>query len=169
MRASRISDNRVLIFDEPRLLDWCAGKIPHVGSAEGWHRQGAQGLGVGDDAGNILAVMVVHGYSPKMGDAQISMAATTPRWASRATIGALLEYPFRQLGCQRITTLIPSRNFRALRFNVGLGFVQEGVVRRGFRIDDCVVLGLLKEDAAHWLLQNRHSDAITPQSMAAPA
>jgi len=150
MLAERITDDRMLVFGDPRLLDWTARQIPHVGSAAGWHREGAKALGIIDWEGHLLAAMVVHGYNPLHGDAQISMAATSPRWASKATISKLLAYPFKQLGCQRITTLIPSRNFRALRFNVGLGFVQEGVARRGFGSDDCVILGLLREDAERW-------------------
>jgi hypothetical protein len=158
MKTQRITDDRFLVFDEPRLLDWCASRIPHVATADGWHREGAQALGIADAAGNLLAVMVLHSFSPVHGDCQISMAATTPRWASKATIAALLDYPFVQLGCQRITTLIPGRNFRALRFNIGLGFVQEGIARRGFGGDDAVILGLLREDAGRWLTSRSEED-----------
>lgn len=149
MLIEPLGANRVLVAADDRLLDWCASRIPHVGSAASWKREGAQALGVGQD-GQILAVMVVHGFTRQHGDAQISMAADTPRWATRETIARLLAYPFGQLGCQRLTTLIPASNTRAIRFNEGLGFKREGLARRGFGSDDCVILGMLREELPYW-------------------
>jgi RimJ/RimL family protein N-acetyltransferase len=149
MKLEHVTEGRWLVFDDARLLDWCATRIPHVRSAAGWHAENAQALGVADE-NDILAVMVVHGYEPAHGNAQISMAAETPRWATRPVIAKMLAYPFEQLGCQRLTTLIPASNRRAIRFNEGLGFQREGLARRGFGIDDCVILGLLREDMPAW-------------------
>lgn len=149
MRLFPITPGRWLIVDEPRLLDWCASRIPHVGSAAGWRAERAQALGIGDGA-DILAVMVVHDFERQHGNAQISMASCSARWASRSVIATLLSYPFGQLGCQRLTTLIPASNARAIRFNEGLGFKREGLARRGFGSEDCVILGLLREDAPAW-------------------
>lgn len=64
-----------------------------------------------------------------------------------------MAYPFGQLGVERVTTLIPARNERALRFNEGLGFQREGLCRLGFGDDDCVIMGLLKREAPKWMLQ----------------
>jgi len=151
MKLEKIAANRWLVFDEPRLLDWCASHIPHVPNAESWRRGEGYALGVADED-DILAVMVVHAFQRRFRDCQISMAAKSARWASRATIGALLRYPFGQLGVDRLTTIVASRNGRALKFNEGLGFVREGLCRRGFGDDDAVILGLLREDAQKWLL-----------------
>lgn len=149
MIVEPITPHRWLVAGDPRLLDWCAERIPHVRTADGWHREGAQAIGVADDD-DIIAVMVVHGYSALGGNCEISLAATHAKWASRPVIGKLLSYPFNQLACHRITTVIPSTNERAIKFNLGIGFQQEGCVRRGFRTSDAIILGLLREDVPAW-------------------
>jgi RimJ/RimL family protein N-acetyltransferase len=146
MLTEQIGENRWLIFDEPRLLDWCARLIPGI-SAESWHREGAYPIGVGT-ADEILAVMVAHGYEPAYRNVQISMAATRPDWARRSTIQRLLNYLFGTLKVDRVTTLIAASNKRALRFNEGLGFVREGVIKNGCGDDDRIVLGLYRSEAA---------------------
>ena len=149
MKVERLPDGNFLVFDAPALLDWCAIRILHVVTGEAWRREGAQALGVSDGR-DIIATMVIHGYEPLVGNAQLSFAATTPRWATRSTIAKLLSYPFGQLGCQRLTPLTPARNRRALRFNEGIGFKREGIARRGFGTDDCVIMGLLEEERPAW-------------------
>ena len=144
MQTERISENRWLLFDDPRMLDWCANLIGC--SADAWHRQEAVALGVGSD-NEIIAVMVAHDYEPVYKAIQISMAATRPDWARRSTIQKLLNYPFGQLKVDRLTTLISSDNARALRFNEGIGFVREGVMKNGCGERDRIVLGLYRETA----------------------
>lgn len=112
----------------------------------------AIGIGRG---GELIAGAVYSDYQPCYRSMQFSMAATTPTWAVRATISALLEYPFRQLGVGRLTTLTRSSNTRALRLNTGLGFVREGVIRQGFGDEDMIVMGLLRNDAERWIGQAR--------------
>jgi RimJ/RimL family protein N-acetyltransferase len=147
MLTEQIGVDRWLIYDEPRLLDWCARQIPGL-SADAWHREGARGIGVGT-SNDIIAVMVAHGYEPAYRSVQISMAATRPTWARRSTIQRLLNYPFRTLKVDRVTTLIASSNHRALKFNEGLGFVREGLLKNGCGDDDRVVLGLYRGEAIH--------------------
>ena len=149
MQTEPISAGRWLVYDDPRLLDWCAARIPDC-SPEHWHRNGAVPLGVATE-NDIIAVMVVHDYEPWYKAAQISMAATRPDWARRSTIQKLLNYPFGQLKVDRLTTLISSENTRALRFNEGLGFVREGVLKHGCGEHDRIVLGLYRGNAGRWL------------------
>ncbi len=146
MRTEQIGENRWLIYDEPRLLEWCASRIPGL-SAEAWHREGAYPIGVGTST-EIIAVMVAHGYEPAYRNVQISMAATRPDWARRSTIQRLLNYLFGQLKVDRVTTLIAASNKRALRFNEGLGFVREGVIKNGCGDDDRIILGLYRSVAS---------------------
>jgi hypothetical protein len=144
MRTEQIGADRWLMFDDVRLLDWCAR---HIGcKPDSWHREGAQAIGVGT-AKDIIAVMVAHGFEPAYKNVQISMAATRPNWARRSTIQKLLNYPFGQLKVDRLTTLISSENTRALRFNEGIGFVREGVMKNGCGAADRVVLGLYRDTA----------------------
>ena len=144
MKTEQIGENRWLLYDDPRLLDWCAFHVPC--SAANWHREGAVAIGVAQ-GNDVIAVMVAHGYEPAYKSVQISMAATRPSWARRSTIQALLDYPFSQLKVDRLTTLISSENTRALRFNEGIGFVREGVMKNGCGKADRIVLGLYRETA----------------------
>jgi RimJ/RimL family protein N-acetyltransferase len=132
------------------VADWVRSRIPHM---KGGDFGACVAIGVIDDAGAPVAGAVFHGYSdlPGGGDIQMSMAADSARWARRGVIRGLLDYPFNQAGCQRVTTLTPARNTRALRINAGLGFVREGCIRRGFGDDDAIIMGLLREDAERWL------------------
>ena len=151
MQIEQLSTNRWLLYDDPRLLDWCAKLIGC--SADAWHRQEAVALGIGT-ADDIIAVMVAHDYEPAYKNVQISMAATRPDWARRSTIQKLLNYPFGQLKVDRLTTLISSQNERALRFCEGIGFVREGVMKKGCGNADRIILGLYRETAVYrkWIV-----------------
>jgi RimJ/RimL family protein N-acetyltransferase len=103
---------------------------------------------IGVMRGNELAAGVVyHEYRPEQGDCEMSIAARTPRWASRAAIRTLLAYPFVQLDCRRVTARVRSDNERALRFDLGIGFQVEGRLKSWYAPGvDCVMLGLMRDD-----------------------
>lgn len=98
----------------------------------------------------VIAGIIYHNFIPEFKNIEMSMVATSPRWATKNVIKQLLSYPFNQLNCQRITTCIASRNQRAIKLNQGLGFKHEGTLRKGCGDDDMFVLGMLKEDAKKW-------------------
>lgn len=158
--------NRVLIVDD-RLLDWIAVRIPHIGPNHDWHGR-ARAIGIGMD-GQIIAGMAVLDMDKRFGNAEIAMAATTPRWASRATIRKLLAYPFEQLNCQRITTVTATSNEAALKMNRQLGFQYEGAMRKAFGDEDAIIMGLLKEEAERWLRIPQVSRNVPELTMAATA
>jgi len=158
------NSNRVIIADD-RLLDWIAARIPHVGPDHGWHGR-AHAIGVGID-GEIVAGMAI--MNTNGSNAEISMAATSPRWASRVTIRKMLEYPFVQLGLRRITTITAASNETALKMNRQLGFKQEGVMRYGMGDEDAIIMGLFREEADRWLQKPPGSDTNAANSMAATA
>lgn len=139
--------SRFILADD-RVMDWIAARIFTIPQGYRWEQARAIGLVEG---GKILAGMVVHNYVPSSRNCHISFAGDNPRWATRSSIRAFLRYPFEQLNCRRVTTGTPSRNERALRFNAGLGFVHEGVMRWGFGNDDCVIMGLLREESPEWM------------------
>lgn len=158
--------NRVLIADD-RLLDWIAARLPHVGADHDWHGR-ARAIGIGMD-GEIIAGMAVLDMDKRFGNAEIAMAATTPRWASRSTIRKLLSYPFEQLNCRRITTVTAASNEVALKMNRQLGFQQEGVMRKALGDEDAIIMGLLKEEAERWLRLPDISRNVSELTMAATA
>lgn len=111
----------------------------------------AQCIGIADDQRRLLGVAAFYNYSPRFQSIEVAFAADDPRAVTRAAIRAILSYPFRQLGCARVTSIVPKRLRHARRFNERLGFVLEGVARRGFLRDDAMIYGLLAEEAEHWL------------------
>lgn len=143
-----IPNSRRVIIADDRLLDWIAVRIPHVGPDHNWHGR-AHAIGVGLD-GEILAAICISNVD-KFGNGELAMAADTPRWATRDTIRGFLAYPFGQLGLRRLTTITAASNERALRFNRGMGFQQEGTMRFGHGDEDAIIMGLLREDAQRWL------------------
>jgi RimJ/RimL family protein N-acetyltransferase len=98
--------------------------------------------------GEIVAGVVFHRYSG--GDIEVSMAATSPRWATRQTFARIFAYPFIQLGVRRITATTKSGNQPVRAFLEYLGFRLEGTLRRFHEDDDAAVYGLLKEEC-RWL------------------
>lgn len=109
-------------------------------------------IGVADDTG-LIAGVVYSDHREETGDIEMTISARSPRWAARGNIRALLHYPFVQLGCSRATVLVRAGNTRSRKLAEGLGFVQEGLKRRGFGDDDMVIYGMLREEAARWLLK----------------
>ena len=97
----------------------------------------------------LVAGVVYHDYRPQHGDCSISIAATSPRWAGRQTISYLLQYPFLELGCRRVSTVVRSDNDRALDMNVRLGFCIEGVRRHFYAPGvDAIEWGMMREEWA---------------------
>jgi len=111
------------------LAEWAAARMPHVaGFGPCW----AVGV-VRRDA--LAAVAVFHDYQPEGGTTQVSMAAETPRWASRPVVAAILGAAFSgRLGqpVRKVWSAMASGNARAIRFNLGIGFKREAVLRHHF-------------------------------------
>lgn len=113
----------------PPLAAWAVERIPHVSDfgpcwAVGVVRREA-----------LAAVTVFHDYQPDSGTVQVSVAADSPLWASRPIVSAILGAAFSgRLGrpVRKVWSAVPSTNARALRFNVGIGFKREAVLREHF-------------------------------------
>lgn len=100
--------------------------------------------------GEIIAGVVWHNYREHM--IEVSVAADDARWASPKILGALLAYPFEQLGVRRVQAIVRRRNARSRKFVEGIGFKYEGKARRGWDgRQDAVIYSMLPEEAAKWL------------------
>jgi len=142
-------------FDET-LAKWACDRIPWAD----WNpSMRAVGVADGPEASaKLLAVCVYHNYTavkiidgkPWYGTCEISMAAASPRWATRTTIKNLLRIPFLQYGCRKVFTVIPSINTRAIEFNRGIGLKLEGSPRHHYAkgVHACL-FGLLKSEFEH--------------------
>lgn len=115
----------------------------------------AKAILVADNDDKALAGVVFHSYRELYRSIDISIAAESPRWATRGVIHALLAYPFDQLDCQRVQVTVPLKNRRAQRFAQGIGFVKEGVLRRGFGTDHAVVSSMLRHEFNRLFVRSR--------------
>lgn len=125
------------------LRDWVKEKLP----VSNLNFQNGVSLGIGDDE-KLLAAIVYTDYTGY--SMQLSIAAESPRWCSRTALKAIFHYPFNDCNCVRVTACVAKKNTRSRRLVQGLGFKQEGVVRRGFAVDDLIVYGMLK-DECRWI------------------
>lgn len=82
-----------------------------------------------------------------------SIYASSPRWLARPreTLRELFNYPFKQLGCERVAVVAARSNERALKMNRRLGFKAEGLMRRGWDgVEDAVLMGMLRGEC-RWI------------------
>lgn len=103
--------------------------------------------------GEIAAVAVYSRYSHP--DIHVTFVTSSPRWASPGAIKAILGYPFKQLGCKRISAITSATNQPARAFLCRLGFKQEGIHPDAFPDGDAISYGLLRKDAARWLSEEQ--------------
>lgn len=106
-------------------------------------------IGVGDGE-KIIAAAIYHDYDGyNMGT---SFATDTPRAITRRVIREMLGYPFLVAGVARLTNLVEATNAASIRLTEGLGFKREGLLRRGCRTgNDMIVYGMLPEDCEQWI------------------
>lgn len=100
-------------------------------------------------AGNrIVAGCAYHRYADRFKGIEVTFASDSPMWCRPGNVEKWFAYPFRQLGCERITMTIARRNKRARVMAKKMGFREEGIARKGFYPDDAVIYGLLRTDQA---------------------
>lgn len=125
---------------------WILDRLPLVRTFGQHYRT----VGIGDGK-QVIAAVVYYDYYERFKTLQISMASITPRWCSRRTVQAILRYPFVDLGCERVTAHTSSGNTKMIKLFDGVGFKQEGVMRKGFGDQDCLIYGMLRDEAKRWL------------------
>lgn len=124
--------------DEQRLIPWALSRIGIPA-----FRRDATTIGLERD-GELVAVVVFDCFSDW--DANMHIASDgTAAWMNKSLLLAAFGYPFTQLGLNRLTALVPSKNADALRFDEHIGFVREGYHPKGCKDDDLISLGMLRE------------------------
>jgi RimJ/RimL family protein N-acetyltransferase len=111
--------------------------------------------------GRIVAAAVYNNFCHP--DIHVTFVTSSPRWASPGAVAAIFRYPFRQLGCRRITAVTAESNDRARLFLERLGFRREGY-HPDARIDGASIsYGLLLRDAERWMRHHEQaSDSASP-------
>lgn len=113
--------NSIVYGEDERLLEWACGIIHFTPRADataiGWEENGI-----------LRAVTIYDGFSQC--DCNMHIASDgTGHWLRRAFLKASFGHPFLQWNMRRVTGLVPAKNAAALRFDLHLGFKQEGLIR----------------------------------------
>lgn len=112
------------------LAKWAAARIPHVGDA-GFGPCQAVGIASSPSmSAQLYGVVIFHDWQEQARTVQLSTAAESPRWVWG--VKPLMRYAFDQLRAFKIFTATPQDNERALRWNAGIGFKREAVLRHQF-------------------------------------
>lgn len=139
----------MLVFGHEQFVaDWVSHQL-------GWRPNSFEKFtAIGVSRNNELIAGVVYSeYRPDDGDIRISIASTSPLWATKQNIRSLLYYPFVQLGCRRVTTITPKHLRRARKFLIGIGFKLEGLMRESVDGRDACIYGMLRKECK-WLEDN---------------
>jgi RimJ/RimL family protein N-acetyltransferase len=126
---------------------WVARRIPAMEGTPGFPADAVSFCVLSSD-GRPLGGVVYTDWQPTYRSIQISFASASPKFLTPRLLSDILEYPFGQLGCSRVTSITPSQTASALRFLNKFGFRREGLIRRGFGTDDAIISGLLAEEWA---------------------
>jgi RimJ/RimL family protein N-acetyltransferase len=128
------------VVENDGLKAWIEQRLPE-------YRSGSSTICVGvERAGKLVAVIAWDGYREGT-SVDVSIAADSPRWASRQTITSLLMYPFGQLGVRRINSYVYKSNKRSRKFNEGIGFKLEGKLRDcGNNNEPLLLFGMTRRD-----------------------
>lgn len=106
-------------------------------------------LGLANHLGGLIAGVIYENYNGL--DIRMHVATEGKRWLTRHFLGEVFRYPFIQLGCRRVTGLVPASNAKAIEFDEHLGFIYEGCIRRMLpNGEDLLIYGMLKEEC-RWL------------------
>ncbi len=136
---------RLLLDQDAMVGGWVAERLPEamrtVIATEPF-----RAFGVVDAGGELAGGVIYHGYRQQERSIEMSCAASRARWLTQGILRALFGYAFVNNGCQRVTAWVAGSNARSRRLLGGLGFRQEGVMRRALGEDDAVVFGLLEEE-----------------------
>lgn len=139
---------RVIWGEREAVALWVLARMPSVNNLPGGYE--AIGFSRGDDVVGGVVFTSFSPSSPTGGDIQIWGAGETG-WLSRRTLFAIFDYPFRQLGCHRVTAIVARKNKRSRKMVEDIGFKLEGVMRQGTAPrHDAMVYGLLA-DECRWM------------------
>jgi hypothetical protein len=99
--------------------------------------------------GKLLGGVIFTGYT--VASISIHVAGFAPRWINNNMLWISFNYPFEQLKVSKLIAQVPSRNRKALDFDLKLGFKQEAIVADLYPDgEDLLILSMRREDC-RWL------------------
>lgn len=132
-----------LIANEASSFDFVLGKI---GKIHSWMTP-AKSISAWLD-GRLLGAVVYDGFTPY--DCNIHLAVEDSRCVTRHVLWSVFQYPFVQLGLDRVTALIAASNDASVDFCERIDFTFEGFKRRALAGEDELIYGMLKTEC-RWI------------------
>ena len=130
-----------IVYDDDSMIPWAIERIVFK------PRDDVRAIGWREN-GSLRAVTLYDGFSEC--DCNMHIASDgSGNWLRRAFLIASFMHPFVQWRLRRVTGLVPAKNKDALRFDLHLGFKQEGYLHHALPDDDLYVLGMLKENCRY--------------------
>jgi RimJ/RimL family protein N-acetyltransferase len=72
------------------------------------------------------------------------------RWMTRWYLHEIFKFPFRTIGCERITLWVDATNYASLGFVTNLGFKREAVLERAGREGhDVIILRMFRRECRY--------------------
>ena len=137
---------KVIYGQDERVTNWVAERVNEDDFGP------ATAIGLEKDGGLVAGVVFNMYNGPGI---CMHVAGTGKEWLTRDFLYRCFAYPFIQLECNRVTGLVRVDNMLAQKFDEHLGFVREGVIRRGASDGtDFILYGMLKEEC-RWLEMKR--------------
>jgi len=99
--------------------------------------------------GELVAAWVFHDYRGHMID--ITLASISKRWCTRQSLRAIFHYAFNVADVMRFQAVCHRRNKKMRKLFRGLGFIEEGVLRKGFDGQRDAVLYSMLRDECKWV------------------
>jgi RimJ/RimL family protein N-acetyltransferase len=104
-------------------------------------------FGVEKDGQLIAGVIFNHFRMPSI---SMHVAGEGKYWMSRELLKHVFTYAFDMCRCTRINTLVRADAESVIRFDDKIGFIREGVVRKGAMDGtDMILLGMLREECKY--------------------
>lgn len=144
---------RVLRGHNDAVMDFVAKRMPPMFGDGIRYAGNYVGLGVIDDTGTLVAGVIYNEYQPQFGTIMVHLAADTPRWATHGVVKEILGYAFLEARLNKVWGSTPAHLLRVLRFNRGLGFKREAVVRNHYGSQHAVVTGMLAHEYKRFYLE----------------
>jgi RimJ/RimL family protein N-acetyltransferase len=96
----------------------------------------------------LEAVVVYNAFDE--GNCGISIATSSPKWATKLSLRAIFGYPFIQLGLNRVTATINASNSKSISLCIRLGFRLEGELKQYYENGNSAMIYGLTKDNCGW-------------------
>lgn len=121
-----------------------------------WAMERIESFSCIEDLGNYYPIAVVDScdeislvavYHRRQGEnIEIMFACDNPMFALPHVARAVLDFGFRVIGVERITSLIVDGTEKSEEIGNALGFKREGILRKAYKGKDVIISGLLKDE-----------------------